>query len=190
MHTQRPVAPSPRPIDRRPIDRRPIDRRTVVRTGAWSVPVLSLAVAAPALAASAVKGKLNFDTFNVFGADYNNKGKPASAQSQIQAQNQFTAGGPTLATVTVLVTYPGSRVDGAAAQAVTGTGWSFGSATASGSSWVYSFVWTGSLATSQSTSTLSYKVPLRNSSSGNIALTALASGTNVDPATATATTNL
>lgn len=180
MHTQRPVASDPRPID----------RRTIVRTGAWSVPVLSLAVAAPALAASTSKGKLKFDTFNVFGADYNSKGKPTSAQSQIQVQNQFTAGGPTLTSVTVLVTYPGSRVDGDAPLAVTGSGWSFGSATQSGSNWVYSFVWSGSLATSHSTSTLSYKVPLRNNSSGTIALSALASGTNVDPATATASTNL
>ncbi len=180
MHTERPVASTPRRID----------RRTVVRTGAWSVPVLSLAVAAPALAASTAKGKLKFDTFNVFGADYNNKGKPTSAQSQIQVQNVYTAGGPTLTSVTVLVTYSGSRVDGAAPQAVTGTGWSFGSAVHSGSDWVYSFVWTGSLTSSHSTSTLSYKVPLKNNSSGNMALTALASGTNVDPATAAASTNL
>jgi hypothetical protein len=73
---------------------------------------------------------------------------------------------------------------------VTGTGWTFSSAAASGSNWVYTFVWTGSLATSQSTSALSYQVPLRNNSSGTIALTAIASATGVDAGSATATTNL
>jgi hypothetical protein len=179
MHTHRPAAPT-----------RQLDRRTVVRTGAWSVPVLSLAVAAPALAASAAKGTLKFDTFNVFGADYNGKGKPTTAQSQVQVQNVFTTGGPTLTSVAVAVTYPGSRVDGAAPQAVTGSGWTSGSATASGSDWVYTFVWAGSLASSSSTSTLSYKVPLRNNSSGAIALTAIASATGVDAASAAASTNL
>jgi hypothetical protein len=180
MHTQRPVAHTPRPID----------RRTVVRTGVWSVPVLSLAVAAPALAASTAKGKLKFDTFNVFGADYNNKGKPTTVQSQVQVQNVYTAGGPTLTSVVVVVTYSGSRADGSAATTVTGKGWSAGSVKASGSDWLYTFVWVGSLTTSSSTSTLSYKVPLKNNSSGNIALTAIASGTNVDAASASASTNL
>jgi hypothetical protein len=169
--------------------RRHIDRRTVVRMGAWTVPVVSLAAAAPALAASAAKGKLKFDTFNVFGADYT-KGKPTSAQSQIQAENVYTAGGPTLTTLTVLVTYPGSRVTGAAAQSVSGSGWTAGSPTQSGSDWVYSFVWTGSLASSHSTSTLSYKVPLKNSSSGNLALTAVASAVGVQSASASTSTNL
>jgi hypothetical protein len=180
MHTQNAAAPAPRPLD----------RRSVVRAGAWTVPVVSLAVAAPALAASVTKGKLQFDTFNVFGADYNSKGKPTSAQSQVQVQNVFTPGGPTLTTVTVLVTYSGSRVSGDAPQSVTGSGWAFGSATASGTSWVYSFVWTGTLTSSHSTSTLSYKVPLKNNSSGTIALTATASATGVTPAAAAASTNL
>jgi hypothetical protein len=126
----------------------------------------------------------------VFGTDYNNKGKPTTVQSQVQVQNVFTTGGPTLSSVTVLVTYPGSRVDGAAPQSVTGAGWSFGSATQSGSDWIYSFLWVGTLATSHSTSTLSYKVPLRNSSSGNIALTASASAAGIASASATASTNL
>ena len=180
MHTQNSAAPP----------RRPIDRRSVIRAGAWTVPVVSLAVAAPALAASATKGTLRFDTFNVFGADYNNKGKPTSAQSQVQVQNVFTAGGPTLTSVTVLVTYPASRVDGTAPQSVTGSGWSFGSATQSGTTWIYSFVWVGTLAPSHSTSALSYKVPLRNNSSGNVALTASASATGIASASATASTNL
>jgi len=180
MHTQNSAAPP----------RRPIDRRSVIRAGAWTVPVVSLAVAAPALAASSTRGTLKFDTFNVFGADYNNKGKPTSAQSQVQVQNVFTAGGPTLTSVTVLVTYPASRVDGTAPQSVTGSGWSFGSATQSGTTWIYSFVWVGTLAPSHSTSALSYKVPLRNNSSGNVALTASASATGIASASATASTNL
>jgi hypothetical protein len=149
-----------------------------------------VAVAAPALAASATHGKLKFDTFNVFGADYNSKGKPTAAQSMVQVQNVYTAGGPTLTSVVVKVTYSGSRVDGHAPTSVTGTGWSFDSVAASGSDWVYTFVWSGSLVTSHSTSTLSYKVPLKNNSSGNISLTAIATATNVDAASAAASTNL
>jgi hypothetical protein len=180
MHTHHSVATTSRHLD----------RRTVVRTGAWSVPVLALAVAAPAVAGSADKGTLTFDTFNVYGADYNTKGKPTAAQSQVQVQNVYTPGGPTLTSVVVAVTYSGSRVDGSAPQAVTGSGWTFGSATASGSDWVYTFVWTGSLAQSRSTSTLTYNVPLRNSSSGNIALTGTASAAGVASAAAATSTNL
>jgi hypothetical protein len=180
MYTPEAAAPSGRPID----------RRAVVRAGAWTVPAVSLAVGAPAYAASVNKGHLSFDTFNVFGADYNKRGKPTSAQSQIQVQNVYTAGGPTLTSIAVVVTYLGSRVTGASPVGLTGSGWTFGSATASGNSWAYSFVWTGSLASSHSTSTLSYKVPLKNASSGSISLAAVASATNVSSATAAATANL
>ena len=163
-----------------------------VRAGVWTVPAVTLATAAPAFAAASVqtKGRLQFDTFNVFGADYNNKGKPTTLQSLVQVQNVYTAGGPTLAAITVLVTYSGSRVDGSAPQAVSGTGWTFGSAQRSGGDWVYSFVWTGSLVTSHSTPQLSYKVPMKNNSSGQVSISAIASATAVAAATAAASTNL
>jgi hypothetical protein len=170
--------------------RRGIDRRSVVRAGVWTVPVVTLATAAPAFAVSVTKGKLQFDTFNIFGANYDSKGKPTTVQSQIQVQNVYAPSGPTLTTVTVLVTYPNGRVDGAAPQAVTGTGWTFGSATNGGGDWIYSFVWTGSLPSSHSTPPLSYKVPLKNNSSGNIAISAIASATGVQSASASASTNL
>lgn len=180
MNTHRTAAPG----------RRPLDRRTVVRVGAWSVPVVSLAAAAPALAASTTTGTLKFDTFNVFGADYNGAGKATTLQSQIQVQNVFVAGGPTVSTLTVLVTYPGSRVDGSAPTHVSGSGWTFASATPSGSSWVYSFVWTGTLATSHSTSTLTYRVPLSVLSKGKVEISGIATAAGMDNATASASTSL
>jgi hypothetical protein len=172
--------------------RRGIDRRSVVRAGVWTVPVVTLATAAPAFAAVSVptKGKLQFDTLNLFGADYNDKGKPTSLQSQVQVQNVYTAGGPTLTSLTVFVTYSNGRVDGDAPQAVTGTGWTFGSVTKTNGGWIYSFVWTGSLTTSQSTPPLSYKVPMKNNSSGNADISAIASATGVQSATGSASTNL
>lgn len=169
--------------------RRGIDRRSVVRAGVWTVPVVTLATAAPAFAASNAKGELKFDTFNVFPTDFSG-GDPTKLESQIQVQNKFVSGGPTVTSLTVLVTYPDSRTNGAAPSIVSGPGWTFGSAMKSGSNWVYSFVWTGTLAPSASTPPMDYKVPLTDSSKGEVDLTAIASATNATSATAAASTKL
>jgi hypothetical protein len=170
--------------------RRHVDRRTVVRAGVWTIPVVTLATAAPALAVSGTTGSLSFDTFNLFGTGYNGQGKPTTAETQIQVQNVWTTGGPTLATITVQVTYSNSRVDGSAATILSGSGWSAGAPVKNGGSWLYSFVWAGSLAQSASTSTLSYTVPLKNASSGQMDISGVASATGVTSATAAASTNL
>src|SRR5262245_47574261 len=102
-----------------------IDRRKVVRAGVWAVPAVTLATAAPAFAAtSSATGILLFDTLNLFGSDYDGAGNPTKLESQIQVQNKYVAGGPTIASLTVFVTYPASRVSGAPATIVFGTGWS------------------------------------------------------------------
>ena len=149
------------------------DRRTVVRAAAWAAPVVAVAVAAPAVAASATKPILHFDTLNLFGADYV-AGDPTTLESQIQVQNVFAATSPTLTTVTVAVTYPDTRVSGAAPTSVTGSGWSFSSAAHVGSTWVYTFVYGGSVAPGASTSTLDYHVPLTSAAAGTIIITASA----------------
>ena len=153
------------------------DRRTVVRAAAWAAPVVAVAVAAPAVAASATKPILKFDTLNLFGADYV-AGDPTTLESQIQVQNVFAATSPTLTTVTVAVTYPDTRVSGAAPTSLTGAGWGFSSAAHVGSTWVYTFVYGGSVAPGSSTSTLDYHVPLTSAAAGiiNITGSAFASG--------------
>ncbi len=167
-----------------------VGRRALVRTGVWTVPVVAVAVAAPAMAHSGGTGKLKFDTFNVFGADFNGAGKATTLESQVQVQNEFVTGGPTLTTVTVTVTYPAGRVTGAAPTQLTGTGWGFASASQSGGAWRYTFVWSGTLASSKSTSTLDYRVARTDTTSESLNLTAIAIGSGVTTATSNASTSL
>jgi hypothetical protein len=170
-----------------------VGRRAVVRTGVWSVPVVAVAMAAPAMAAhSGATAKLSFDTFNVFGADFNGAGKATTLESQIKVQNDFVTGGPTLTTLSVTVTYPAGRVTGATPTHVTGSGWGFASASQSGGVWRYTFTWSGTLPTSQSTSTLDYRVARTDTTSESVNLSAIAIATGVTSATASASasTNL
>jgi hypothetical protein len=168
-----------------------VGRRAVVRTGVWTVPAVAVAVAAPAMAAhSGGSGKLTFDTFNVFGATFNGAGDATTLESQIQVQNEFVTGGPTLSTLSVSVTYPVGRVTGAAPTNLTGSGWAFASASKSGGAWRYTFTWSGTLASSKSTSTLDYRVARTDTASESVNLTAIAIATGVTSATASASTHL
>jgi hypothetical protein len=140
--------------------------------------VVAVAVAAPAVAASTnTTPILKFDTLNLFGADYV-AGDPTTLESQIEVQNVFAATSPTLTTVTVAVTYSDTRVSGAAPTSLTGSGWSFSSAAHVGSTWVYTFVYGGSVAPGASTSSLDYHVPLTFAAAGTVVITgsAFASG--------------
>lgn len=171
--------------------RRHVDRRTIVRAGVWTVPVVTLAAAAPALAATSgtTQGALKFDTLALYGSDYVG-GKPTTLTTLVQVENTYDGGGTPVTGLTVLVTYSNGRVDGAAPTSVSGSGWTFGSASKSGGSWIYSFVWTGSLAVYASTPQLTYTVPMKNSSSGNADITAIASAAGVASASGAASTNL
>lgn len=156
-------------------------RRTIVRTAVWSAPAVALATAAPALAVSTgAPPILSFDTLNLFGADYV-AGDPTTLESQAQVQNRYAATSPTLSTLTLTVSYPASRVTGAAPTQVSGTGWSFAGATQYGSAWVYTFVFGGSVAPGSSTNALDYRVALSTAAAGTITITgsALASGGSV-----------
>lgn len=167
-----------------------VGRRAIVRTGVWTVPAVAVAVAAPAMAHSGTTGKLKFDTFNAFGADYNGAGHPTTIESQVQVQNQFVQGGPTLTTLSVTVTYPAGRVTGAAPTHLTGSGWAFASASQSGGQWRYTFTWSGTLASSQSTSTLDFRVARTDVVNESVNLNAIAIASGVTTATDSASTNL
>jgi hypothetical protein len=167
-----------------------LDRRTLVRAGVWTVPAVAVAVAAPALAAS-VHGTavLQLNWLNVYGADYDTAGKATTAESQTAVQDVWqdgmANGGPTLTQLTLVVSYQ-NKVSGAVPTLVEGTGWSF--ASASGTQ--YTFLWTGVLTPGSSTPTLTWRVPLKNTSSGSIAVQAYAtSGAAVSP-TLSASNNL
>lgn len=167
-----------------------VGRRAIVRTGVWTVPAVAVAVAAPAMAHSGGTGKLKFDTFNAFGADYDGAGRPTAIESQVEVQNEFVAGGPTLTTLSVTVTYPAGRVTGAAPTRLTGEGWGFASSSVSGGQWRYNFSWSGMLASSRSTSTLDYRVARTDVTRESVNLIAVSIASGVTTATASASTNL
>ena len=155
------------------------NRRTVVRSAVWAAPAVAVATAAPAMAISVNQGViLHFDTLNLFGDDYTDKGDATTLESKVQVQNVFVQNGPTLTTLTLSISYPDTRTNGGAPTHLTGTGWSFGAATHTGGAWVYTFVYAGSVPTSKSTTELDYRVPLTSAADGTITIvgSAFASG--------------
>jgi hypothetical protein len=156
------------------------DRRTVLRAAAWSAPAVAVATAAPAFATSPAAPVLTFDTLNLFGADYTG-GDPTRLESQVQVQNVYAATSPTLTSLSLTVLYPDSRTSGGAPTNVSGSGWAFAGAAHSGTNWVYTFAYAGSVGPGASTSTLDYRVPLTDASPGTIAITgtALAAGGSI-----------
>ncbi len=149
-------------------------RRTVVRTAVWTAPAIAVATAAPAMAVSVnASFKLKFDTLNLFPADFNDKGVPQSLESKVQVENLFQQNGPTLTTLTLNVSYPDSRTNGGAPTIVSGPGWSYASAAHTGSTWVYTFLFVGSVPTSKSTPELDFRVPM-TSSTGPVTIDATA----------------
>ncbi len=156
------------------------NRRTVVRTAVWTAPAVAVATAAPALAASVGSFQLSFDTLNLFPADFNDKGVPQSLESEVQVENRFQQNGPTLTTLTLTMSYPDTRTNGGAPTHVTGAGWSFASATHIGATWVYTFLFVGSVPTSKSTPELDFRVPMTaNTGPVTVTGTAFAAGSSV-----------
>jgi hypothetical protein len=146
-------------------------RRAVVRTTVWTAPAVAVAAAAPAFAGSTTPIPiLRFDTLNLFGADYV-AGDPTTLESQVQVQNVYAATSPTLTTLTLTVAYPATRVSGGAPTSVTGVGWSYSGVQHVGATWVYTFVYGGSVAPGGSTNPLDYKVPLTSAAAGTIVIT-------------------
>lgn len=156
---------------------------------AWSTPTLLLVPAAPIHAAS-VKAPLKFNYLNGYGAAYNGSGKPTAVESGLSVQSVWTQNAPTLTSITVTVIYPDDRVTGGPATITAGGGaWTSAGVTHSGSSYVYTFVWTGSLAPGSSTTDLKFRVPLNTAKTGSFAISAMASATHATPASLSATTS-
>jgi hypothetical protein len=142
---------------------------------------MAVATAAPAFAVSTIPIPiLSFDTLDHFGADCV-AGDPSTLEAQVQVQNGYAASSPTLTTLTLTVSYPDSRVTGAAPTHVSGTGWSYTSAQHFGPAWVYTFVFGGSVAPGSSTHALDYRVPLSSAVAGSMTISgsAFASGGSV-----------
>ncbi len=154
-----------------------VDRRQVLRTGAWSVPVIAVGVGAPAFAASGV-ARIQFDTFNVFGADYS-AGRPTSLESQVQIQHLFQTGDPNVTPVTFTAAYPDTRVAGAAPTSVSGPGWSYSGVAHVGSTWVYTFVYGPPILNGGSSTTLDFKVPMSNNAPGTVSIVGTADAPQV-----------
>lgn len=157
-------------------ERRRTGRRQVLRAGAWAAPAVTIAAAAPAYAASV--SHLKFNNFTVYGTAYVN-GHPTGLEAQLAVQHVYAAGAPTPNTVVVTVSYPDTRVNGAAPTAVTGSGWTFTTASHTGGSWVYTFTYAGPVAPGGSTSPLSYRVALSNNSPGQVTMPATATAQGV-----------
>lgn len=162
-----------------------VSRRAVGRAAAWSAPAVVIAAAAPAHAAS-VQGTLKFNFLNAYGADYQGS-MPTTIESQLSVQNVYTANGPVLTTLSVTLSYPADRVTGGAPTLVSGSpSWSYSGAVLTGGRWVYTFTFSGSVISGDSTSMLDVKVPL-TSVTGSLTVqgTATASGFTGNATTAT-----
>ncbi len=139
---------------------------------------------------SVATSSINFTFYYFNGAAYNVQGRPTALVGGLSLLN---AGGSTLRTLTsltVTVTFPDSRVSGAAPTGVSGTGWAYQSVAHVGSQWVYTFGWTGSLAPYIATSNLGFTVALGNNGAGTISSTATASNPFTNTPTFTATTTI
>jgi hypothetical protein len=168
---------------------RRVDRRALVRAGVWTVPVVAVAAAAPAMATSGQgTASIQLNWLGIYGSDYVN-GKATTVESQTAVQNIWQQGkpngGPTLTQITLVVTYQ-NKVNGKPPTQVSGSGWTFASVTGDR----YTFLWTGVLTPGSSTPMLTWRVGLKNKSSGEAKVSAFATaGAAVSP-TLSSSTNL
>jgi hypothetical protein len=168
---------------------RRVDRRAVVRAGVWTVPVVAVAAAAPAMATSGQgTAVLQLNWLGIYGSDYAG-GKATTVESQTAVQdvwqNGKPNGGPTLTQITLVVTYQ-NKVDDKSPTVVNGSGWTF--ASVSGDQ--YTFLWTGVLTPGGSTPMLTWRVGLKNKSSGEVKVSAYATAASSVSPTLSSSTNL
>ncbi|PKH40494.1 hypothetical protein CXG46_12750 [Nocardioides alpinus] len=132
--------------------------------------MVAVAATAPAYAASPLGAQLTFNTANVFGADYAGS-RPKKLESNVQVQNSYYAGAPTVTSLILTVSYPKTVVGGGAATSVSGVGWSYTSVASSGTQWVYRFDWVGTAAPGGNTGTMVFRVPIVNPYPGAVPVT-------------------
>lgn len=145
--------------------------------------VLSV-VAAPHAAASG--GTIVSQFYDVSPTAYEASGRPTALEGSMSFGN---TGVPnvTITAIQVTVTFPSSRVSGAAPTNVTGAGWAYASSSVGGGTRTFVFVWTGSLPAYGSTSQLKFTVALTNNTPGTISSTATGSASGGNSVSTTTT---
>jgi len=123
-------------------------------------------------------------------ADYDVNGRPTAVTAGLSVQNTGGSVPRTLTSLTVVMTVPDTRFAGVAPTSVTGTSWSYTGVSHVGSTWVYTFTWSGSLAVYGSTSDLAVKIPLSNNSPGSFNASTSASNFYATTITMAGTINL
>ena len=106
-------------------------------------------------------------------------------ESQLQVLNEWGATAKTLTSLTVTLAYPDTRVGGAAPTLVSGTGWAYASVAHVGSTWVYTYTFTGSVTPANPTPLLTVRVPLINNASGSFPIVGTAAAPGFAPTTFT-----
>ncbi|MES2630590.1 MAG: hypothetical protein V4611_01405 [Patescibacteria group bacterium] len=145
--------------------KKPISRRQALVVGAWAAPVLTLTIAAPAAAASGptppapgTGARLVYDTWRN-NWTYDGAGHVTGVRTGIQIQNRYHADdsyqvvSQAVTDIYVLVTYAAGVINGGTpAPTLTGSGWSYDTASLnSDGSVVYTLHWHGVLTASSST---------------------------------------
>lgn len=152
-------------------------RRRLLKTAAWAVPAIMVAAPVPAYAASGgdapgAGAQLSYDNTTI-----QRDIRPAAineppwvryyfdgAEGNTELQNVYQ---PTQVVVTLITLQlrfaPGVPVTTDLAQvAISGSGWTKTSVSATGSATVYTFTWTGTLVSGGSTSVLRFRIPPAN----------------------------
>lgn len=175
-----------------------VHRRRLLRAGVWTAPAVLVAGAAPAYAISP-KAKIYMYTFAQNGVVTEWAGPPTNANVFVSMTGtaQFSSGydsAPVIVTAaTLTLTMPVGGMDQTGTPVVvSGAGWSFASQSFSATTATYTFTWTGSVAATQQSSVLVYRLPGNRTPKANHfpkTVTGTLSGSNFDPYVATVTYN-
>lgn len=138
-----------------------LNRRQLLRAGAWAAPALVLATAAPAAAASTPTGvPVSMYTFSQNGITqvWSNQGNANVVTAFLGAVNFQPSGSVAVTAATLTLTMDKKGLVATKPIVVSGAGWVAGSATISGNSMVYTFVWAGKTLPYTNSPTLQYRL--------------------------------
>jgi hypothetical protein len=140
-----------------------------------------------AITVTAPTSTIGLNYYNVSLTNYNPQGRPTAFQGSLSVINGGGSVLRTFSTISVTASYPDTRVSGAAPTSTSGVGWTYQGSSHAGSTWVYSFGWTGSLTPYASTDSLVFTVDVTDNSPGTASSTATASNPFTNTATYTLT---